>query len=76
MPVLDAAGCCVGLIDAESWTPGFFDEACVAIVARCALDVAVELAPEKASPVLWWRSVSFLIAVTAIVLALMAKSAR
>lgn len=43
MPVLDATGRCVGLIDAESWTPEFFDDARVAAVARCALDVACEL---------------------------------
>jgi len=40
MPILGSTGSCVGLIDAESWTPGFFDDARVGIVARCALDVA------------------------------------
>lgn len=43
MPVLDEGGGCVGLIDAESWTPGFFNDARVALVVRCALDVAREL---------------------------------
>mmetsp|Transcript_128430 Transcript_128430/g.256532 ORF Transcript_128430/g.256532 Transcript_128430/m.256532 type:complete len:90 (+) Transcript_128430:533-802(+) len=47
MPVLDATGRCVGLIDAESWTPDFFDDNRVAIVARCALDVADELVVEQ-----------------------------
>eukprot|EP00404_Azadinium_spinosum_P060155 CAMPEP_0180713682 /NCGR_PEP_ID=MMETSP1038_2-20121128/12031_1 /TAXON_ID=632150 /ORGANISM="Azadinium spinosum, Strain 3D9" /LENGTH=62 /DNA_ID=CAMNT_0022746021 /DNA_START=472 /DNA_END=660 /DNA_ORIENTATION=+ len=40
MPILDAGGLCVGLIDAESWSPGFFDDSRVGIVARCALDLA------------------------------------
>lgn len=51
MPILDSAGRCVGLIDAESFTPGFFHEARVAIVARCALDVASELAISIPNPV-------------------------
>jgi len=55
MPVLDATGCCVGLIDAESWTPDFFDEARVAMVARCALDVAEELVIRQPSLVTRWN---------------------
>lgn len=61
MPILDSNGRCVGLIDAESWTPDFFDEARVAIVARCALDLASELAittkPLPSDFAAWWWTV-------------------
>lgn len=40
MPVLDLQGRCVGLIDAESWTAGFFDDSRVSVIARCAMDLA------------------------------------
>mmetsp|Transcript_18514 Transcript_18514/g.49663 ORF Transcript_18514/g.49663 Transcript_18514/m.49663 type:complete len:100 (-) Transcript_18514:212-511(-) len=43
MPILDEGGLCVGLIDAESWTAGFFDDSRVATVARCACDLAESL---------------------------------
>lgn len=43
MPILNEQGCCIGLIDAESWTPGFFVDHRVAVVAKCAMDVAAEL---------------------------------
>mmetsp|Transcript_81986 Transcript_81986/g.228527 ORF Transcript_81986/g.228527 Transcript_81986/m.228527 type:complete len:88 (-) Transcript_81986:80-343(-) len=43
MPVLNPQGHCVGLIDAESWTPGFFDARRVGVIARCAMDLAAVL---------------------------------
>jgi len=58
MPVLDPTGRCVGLIDAESWTPKFFDHNKVAIVARCALDLADELvvdASQAQAPLSPWK---------------------
>jgi len=54
MPVLDQNGCCVGLIDAESWSPDFFDDARVATIASCALDIADDLAVLAPSNKLRW----------------------
>lgn len=62
MPILDETGACVGLVDAESWTPGFFDEARVAVVTRCALDLAQEMTQVQpvatASSLSWQRVVA------------------
>mmetsp|Transcript_84463 Transcript_84463/g.176773 ORF Transcript_84463/g.176773 Transcript_84463/m.176773 type:complete len:92 (+) Transcript_84463:597-872(+) len=51
MPVLNENGACVGLIDAESWTPCFFDNEKVATVACCALTLAADLSKFPIGPV-------------------------
>jgi len=46
MPILHESGACVGLVDAESWTPSFFDDPSrLASVARFACDLASEMPP-------------------------------